>query len=109
MNMQLVKAILERRVLLIDYDGHSRSIEPHAYGMTFDGKELLRAYQTSIRSEMQGWRLFDLSRGYELQQTFQKFAGARLGFEPRDNAMEQIYAELQVATASPGLRMRLGA
>jgi hypothetical protein len=95
MNMDLVKAIIEQRVLLIDYDGQSRSIEPHAYGVTFDGKELLRAYQTSIRGEMQGWRLFELSRGYNLHFTYQKFAVARLGFEPGDKAMQNIYAEVK--------------
>ena len=95
MNINLVKAILERRVLLINYEGQSRSIEPHTYGVGPDGQELLRAYQTSIRSEMQGWRLFDLSRAYDLKPTYQKFAVPRLGFQSGDRAMQDIFAEVR--------------
>lgn len=97
MNVSLMAAIRERRVLSIQYDGYLRTVEPHAYGESKDGTQLLRAYQTSGGSdsgERQGWKLFDLSKAYSISTNQQTFATPRRGYSRGDKAMAHIYAEL---------------
>ena len=97
MNNSFVNAIRERRVLALQYDGFSRTIEPHAYGESKDGNQLLRAYQTSGGSESgeyKGWKLFDLSKAYSITATQQTFSSARPGYARGDKAMATIYAQL---------------
>lgn len=63
MNSLLCKAIQEKHVVNFYYDGGYRSAEPHCYGVSKDGNEILRAYQTGGHSESNnavGWKLFRL-------------------------------------------------
>lgn len=97
MNISLVNAIEAQLVLTLQYDGYSRTIEPHAYGENTDGTQLLRAYQTSGGSESgeyQGWKLFDLSKAYSVVVSKNSFAQARRGYVKGDKAMVRIFAEL---------------
>lgn len=84
-------------MLSLQYGGYPRTIEPHAYGESQDGVQLLRAYQTSGGSESgerSGWKLFDLSKAYSISATQQTFSSARRGYSRGDKAMARIYAEL---------------
>lgn len=97
MNTLITDAIRNRRVMNIGYGGYPRSIEPHAYGVSNEGSELLRAYQIhggSDSVEQQGWKLFDLSKAGSISATQQTFSSARQGYKRGDKAMSRIYAEL---------------
>ena len=47
MNVLLCQAIDARKVVHFFYDGEYRFAEPHCYGVSKHGHEMLRAYQTS--------------------------------------------------------------
>ena len=93
------EAIAHKRVLLIRYEGWSaeRAIEPHAYGIDSEGKELLREWQefgASESGERTGWKLFSISKILSMQPTQSVFSGARPGYKRGDTAMQRIYAQL---------------
>jgi hypothetical protein len=57
----LVAAIRLRLLVHLRYDWGHRVVEPHVYGLTREGHELLRAFQVGGHSESGrrfGWKLF---------------------------------------------------
>ncbi len=94
MNEILRRAIGDRRIMLIDYEGQLRVIEPHTYGSDAMGRPLLRAYQPNPRSPARGWQLFDLSRACRLIVTRLVFCQPRPGYSRGDGAMARIIAEI---------------
>ncbi len=65
--MQIIKsAIQDRQRLQFIYKGHIRIIEPHAYGATKKGSDVLHAYQVAVgHSSTHGqnsWHLFTVSK-----------------------------------------------
>ncbi len=65
MHELLIQAIRERMVLTLYYEPGERIIEPHAYGLSAEGKPLLRAFQTagaSASGEHENWKLFRVDR-----------------------------------------------
>lgn len=91
MNSIICQAIRERRLLRLNYDPGSRTIEPHAHGESKDGNELLRAYQTagaSASGEHENWKLFRVDRITSLELLAERFAGPRTGYNPDDPAMK---------------------
>jgi len=60
MNGLIAAAIEQRRLLKLAYSAGSRIVEPHVYGRSGDGRELLRCYQLAGESasrERAGWKL----------------------------------------------------
>ena len=65
MNRSIQTAINERRLIRLDYDPGQRIIEPHAYGSSNDGNELLRDFQVegaSASGEHHHWKLLRVDR-----------------------------------------------
>lgn len=85
-------AIRERRLLRLTYDLKSRLVEPHAYGVTKDGNEVLRAWQESPFPP--DWKLFRLDKASGISITDTHFSGPRRDFERGDRALHQTYCEL---------------
>lgn len=52
MNQIICEAIKSKRTLSLNYGGGARVVEPHCYGVSRSGEELLRAYQTSGHSNL---------------------------------------------------------
>lgn len=98
MNQMLVGAINGRKVLSLTYDGLSRIVEPHTYGVSANGSELLRCYQISGMhrnpSGPHDWNLLTVSKIGSLAETGATFSTARPGYRRGDRAMARIYAEL---------------
>jgi len=97
MNQNICIAIENRYVLRVIYGGE-RVIEPHCYGVSPGGNELLRAFQTSGYSESGesfGWKLFRMDKMGSIEGTGETFAGPRPGYNPvGDQAMATIYCKL---------------
>lgn len=96
MDMEVAKAIRNHNLIKFDYEGGSRLVEPHCYGITTAGNEGLRAYQVDgySSSGKMGWKIFDLSKARHMQILDDTFKSPRLGYKSGDKGMSRIYQEL---------------
>jgi len=97
MNQTIVKAIKERLLLELTYNGFRRTVEPHAYGATKTGYEKLTCYQvkgshSSLKPH--DWDYFDVSKIMTLTLLEDSFSGVRPGYKRDDPRMTTIYAQL---------------
>jgi hypothetical protein len=94
MNELICRAIREHRVIEFYYDGGLRTAEPHCYGVSRQGNELLRAYQTAGYSEsgqVVGWKLLRMDQLSQLVLAAERFADPRPQYNPNDKAMASVY------------------
>jgi hypothetical protein len=98
MRDQICHAIKIGYALRIEYKGTVREIEPHCYGVSAKGKEVLRAYQTagpSSSGEIQGWKLFDVDEISSIHSLTGSAFSPRPGYKRGDAVCAQrIYCEL---------------
>ena len=98
MKTVLVEAIKNRHRLTIYYHPGMRVIEPHAYGESAEGNELLRAFQVSGASEsgqVPDWKLFRIDAAGQITKRADQFPGPRPGYRRSDKAMKGgIFAQL---------------
>jgi len=83
-------------VVTFRYNGMTRTVEPHLYGVNTAGHEALSAYQTggfSRSSDSPGWRMFLLSGIRDLVVEDARFERSRPGYNPHDSGMTQIFAQ----------------
>lgn len=92
---ELIKrAIQNKQLLSFTYEDCNRVVEPYTYGLTRNGKEALRAYQTegeSRSNDSLGWRLFLLSEIENMTLLNNKYSSFRQGYNPNDRGMSKIY------------------
>ena len=94
MNRLLCEAIRNKNLITFNYDGGERTVEPHCYGVSKDGKELLRAYQIAGHSESgnpAGWKLFRLDGLTDLHVSNDTFDRPRPQYNPEDRVMAEVY------------------
>lgn len=87
----ITDAIRRKAVLQIVYSPGVRLVEPHAYGWSADGNELLRAYQTegaSASGEHEWWKLFRIDRAESIELVGVTFDGPRSQYKRGDSAMK---------------------
>ena len=97
MNPTIISAIRNNQCLSFNYDGYQRVVEPHAYGVSSKGKEIMRAFQVQgghVSGHKDGWHLFSIEKINFLTNTGESFSGARNGYRRGDSAMSTIYSEL---------------
>lgn len=97
MREEICKAIRDRKLLSIYYEGEYRRVEPHCYGTGSKGQELLRAYQVegySLSGEVIHWKLFDVRKISTISVLVESFPGARADYNPNDPAISNVYCEL---------------
>lgn len=97
MNTQIIDAIENRRTVEFQYEGRLRIVEPHCYGLTAKGNEVLRAYQVDgfSSSGKMGWKIFSLSKINNiilLENNFTVREGE--GYKKGDKHMSLIYKEI---------------
>lgn len=95
MNSNICDAIENQYVIEFYYEGELRIVEPHCYGLSSKGNEIVRGYQIGgySSSGKMGWKLYDLSKITGLTVTFNTFH-AETGYKPGDSAMSTIFCEL---------------
>lgn len=79
----LVDAIREQRVLSFVYKGHSRVVEPHAYGVSATGDAVLHAFQIeggSASKPPPGWRTFNVTLIENMTSMDARFVEPRADF-----------------------------
>jgi hypothetical protein len=93
----ICRAIRERRLLVLEYGGARRIVQPHVYGDDHTGDRLLSAYQVSGGSasgESRGWKSFLLDRVATVELDDGSFHGARPEFQRNDGAFARIVCQL---------------
>lgn len=93
----LGEAILEQRVMTAVYGGTEYQLEPHALGVSREGRVLLRAFsRTPVpdREQRPNWMLLRVDRLTEMRVFEERFAEPRPGYRRGDRAMIQILVEL---------------
>ena len=93
----LVRAIRELRVVTFVYEGHDRTVEPHACGVARSGEAVLHGYQTeggSASGTLPGWRTYALEKITALNATDTRFPGARTGYDSDRPKLDPAWAEL---------------
>lgn len=94
---ELARAIRELRVVAFVYEGHARTVEPHACGLARSGEAVLHGYQTaggSASGTVPGWRTYALDKIVSLRVTDTRFPGARAGYAADRPRLEPAWAEL---------------
>lgn len=95
--MSIATAIQGRNLLTFVYDGFSRTVEPHTFGVDTKGHTALRAYQVgggSESGEYIGWKLFHANQMHSVTVQAQTFAGPRPGYKRGDKAFSIVRAQL---------------
>ena len=93
----ICSAIKEKKLLRFLYDDGLRIVEPHCYGESTAGNDILRAYQVrgiSTSGNPTGWRIFDTSKIVGVTVLDDTFDKTRRGYNPHDLAMTLIYCRL---------------
>lgn len=96
MNQKIVEAIQNKTRLRVTYNGATRIVEPHAYGLDKNGALKLRAYQIAddaSSADLEGWRLFNEASIIEVQETNVAFEPNE-GYKRDDKAIDDIIAQL---------------
>lgn len=95
MHQTLINAIRSGQVLSFTYDGLPRTVEPHTYGRSTAGNDVLRSYQTAGQSKtgrVPEWTLMKVNKIVGLAVSG-VFHGTRPDYTRGDSAMSVIYAE----------------
>ena len=93
-------AIRARKLLMYEYGGLIRVVEPHLYGENAAGNRLLSGWLRPgySRSDPQGgWRTWRVERIHSAQLLDYQFAGPRPGYNPRDPRVAQLFCALPAA------------
>lgn len=90
MNNVICQAINEMRLLEIDYTVGRRKVEPHAYGYSSQGNQLLRGFQIEGPHETPNhdWDLFRVDRITSIEILEETFEGPRPDYKKGDSAMK---------------------
>ncbi len=97
MRERICAAIDGQRLLAFDYEGWLRTVEPHAYGESPEGHELLRAFQVSSGADsvaFLGWALFRVEAISGINVLDTVFAGPRPDYHRDDPAIRKIFCQL---------------
>lgn len=91
------KAIDEMRLLVVDYGGAKRLVQPHVYGDDAHGDRLLSAYQVgggSASGESRGWKSFRMDRVDAIDIMDERFHAPRPEFQRNDGAFAHIVRQV---------------
>lgn len=96
MREKIKEAIKNMQLIEFNYDGGKRTVEPHCYGQSTKGNDVIRAFQVGgySSSGKMSWKLYDLSKASSLTLLEEKFDSPRTGYKRGDSAMDIIYAQL---------------
>ena len=71
MNLEIVRAAKERRLVNLIYDAKQRTVEIHTYGRTTTGHDTILCWQIEPLDVKNGWRLFHVEKitGMKISQS----------------------------------------
>ena len=97
MNSDLVRAIVDKRLVEFIYKGGSiRIVEPHDYGIRH-GVECLLGFQISGESKSgapRGWKQFDVDQISRLRVLERRFPGTRADSAQHHRTWDKLFARV---------------
>lgn len=97
MHSTIFEAVSKQQCLQFSYNGFNRVIEPHAYGLSKKGNNIIRGYQTRGESEsgnIPDWRLFEEDKMRNIH-LLNESSEVRSDYKRGDKAMIRIYIEIK--------------
>lgn len=96
MDSKIINAIRNQNLIEFYYEGGTRTVEPHCYGMTTVGNQGLRAFQVDgySSSGKMGWKIYDLGKASAIEVLDDTFSSSRPGYNKGDKGMDRIFQEL---------------
>jgi hypothetical protein len=91
-NATISTAILEKQLLQFTYERQLCLVEPHAYGESPDGYDVLRAWQRSPAPG--GWKLFRQDKMTGIALSDLRFNGPRPDYRRGDKTISHAYAAM---------------
>lgn len=94
---QICRAIRDQRLLLFDYKGHARVVEPYCYGISTAGEASLRAIQVRGSSSSGGFgfgKLWTLTLMTNVRVAEETFVPDDPRYNPNDSAMKRIICRI---------------
>lgn len=89
----ICQAIREKLLLELHYDGQSRRVAPHIYGIDSAGDELLSCYQVWGGGAPAGWLALRLADISQLQLTSKRFA-PRPEHQRREELIARVFCQV---------------
>lgn len=95
MSNKIEEAVKNQNLIVFDYEGEARIVEPHCYGLTTKGNEAIRAYQVDgySSSGRMGWKLYDLGKADNIEILDETFE-VRSDYKRGDKGMSEIFCEI---------------
>ena len=93
----IVEAISMRHLLVLDYHGKTRTVEPHTFGVDRWSRALLCAYQVECEGSPKspsGWRFFFVEQMSNVHLDARRFVTPRPEYVRGDGAFKSITTEL---------------
>lgn len=94
MNNTIIEAIINKKLLVVTYNGSERLVEPHTYGLDKSGQGKLRVFQVAENEDHSGWRLFNEAAITDVRIADGTFAGSQPGYNKDDKHIPTVYAQL---------------
>jgi len=97
MRDMICDAIAAKRLLVFEYEGYERVVEPHLCGHNTAGHDALLAWFVRGYSESAaepGWRTYLLSQMRSIRLLEESFERARRGYTPTDGSMPLVYCQV---------------
>lgn len=94
METGICNAISKKAVIVFDYNGSLRIVEPQCHGISSAGNEVLRGVQINGGSrsvESIAGKLFDVSKMSNLRETGENFLDPAPNHNPEDKAMKLVH------------------
>jgi len=79
MDELILSALIDKKIIIFQYDGFERICEPHVFGVA-NGKKQLLCYQIAGGTRRGGipqWRRFELTGMLKLKESGESFPGKR--------------------------------
>jgi hypothetical protein len=99
-NLQLWRAIEEKRLIKVTYQNKPRILEPHDYGI-HNGVAKLLGYQVGGLSshKLPGWRLMEESLVRDIELLDRQFAGGRRSSPGKHHKWDKLFIRVKPARA----------
>jgi len=91
------EAIASMRLLVVEYGGATRLVQPHVYGDDKAGDRLLSAWQVtggSASGAATGWKFFRMDRVTSVALSERRFHAPRPEFQRNDGAFSRILCQV---------------